>query len=154
MLYHGADSRMKNTPFWRSKKLTEMNQSEWESLCDGCGKCCLTKLEDEDSGEIVFTNVVCDLMDSKTCRCTQYQDRTRLVPSCVDIKKESFVQYDWLPTTCAYRLLAEGKDLPSWHPLVTNDLNSVHKAGVSVRSYAIKESEAGDLTEYIIEWLS
>ncbi len=145
---------MNPSPFWQRKKLTEMDQDEWESLCDSCGKCCLNKLEDEDTGKIVFTSVVCDLIDAKTCRCTQYQQRTQLVPNCVDIKSESFVQYDWLPQTCAYRRLAEGKDLPSWHPLITGTVDSVHEAGVSVRSYATPESDADDLEDYVIEWLS
>ncbi|MCI0653383.1 MAG: YcgN family cysteine cluster protein [Methylococcaceae bacterium] len=144
---------MKSAPFWKSKKLTEMNRDEWESLCDGCGKCCLNKLEDEDTGEIVFTSVVCDLIDLKTCRCTDYENRTRLVPDCIDIKSEQFVQYDWLPSTCAYRLIAEGRDLPSWHPLISGRPESVHEAGVSIRSYAITESESSDLMEHIIEWL-
>lgn len=142
------------TPFWQRKKLTEMNQQEWESLCDSCGKCCLNKLEDEDTGKIVFTSVVCDLIDTKTCRCTQYQQRTQRVPNCIDIKSEAFVQYDWLPKTCAYRRLAEGKGLPSWHPLITGTLDSVHEAGASVRSYATPENDADDLEDYIIEWLN
>lgn len=145
---------MAELPFWKIKKLTEMSLSEWESLCDGCGKCCLNKLEDEDTGEIYFTSVVCQLMDLNTCRCTRYHQRTQLVPDCKDIKTEKFVQYDWLPTTCGYRLVAEGKDLPSWHPLVSGSSESVHEAGVSVRSYAISESEALDLCEHIIEWLA
>jgi uncharacterized cysteine cluster protein YcgN (CxxCxxCC family) len=145
---------MKSAPFWKSKKLTELNREEWESLCDGCGKCCLNKLEDEETGEIFFTSVVCDLIDLKTCRCTQYADRTRLVKDCVDIKSEAFVQYDWLPSTCAYRLVAEGRDLPSWHPLISGRSASVHQAGVSIRSYAIRESESSDLMEHLIEWLS
>jgi len=145
---------MNSTPFWQRKNLTEMDQHEWESLCDSCGKCCLNKLEDEDTGKIFFTSVVCDLIDAKTCRCTQYQQRTQLVPNCIDIKSETFVQYDWLPETCAYRRLAEGKDLPSWHPLITGTFDSVHEAGVSVRSYATPESDANDLQDYVIEWLN
>ena len=144
---------MKPPPFWKSKKLTEMNRAEWESLCDGCGKCCLNKLEDEDTGEIVFTNVVCDLMDLETCRCTQYQNRTQLVPDCFDIKSEKFVQYDWLPSTCAYRLVAEGQDLPAWHPLVSGSSEAVHESGASIRSYAVAESDAVDLMDHIIEWM-
>jgi uncharacterized protein len=144
---------MNPEPFWIRKKLTEMNREEWESLCDGCGKCCLNKLEDEDTGEIVFTSVVCNLIDLNTCRCTRYHERTRLVPDCIDIKSEAFVQYDWLPSTCAYRLIAEGKDLPSWHPLISGSMESVHEAGASIRSYAITESQATGLVEHIIEWL-
>ncbi|MGH8547604.1 MAG: YcgN family cysteine cluster protein [Methylococcales bacterium] len=143
---------MKSPSFWKNKKLTEMNHEEWESLCDGCGKCCLNKLEDEDTGEVFFTSVVCDLIDLKTCRCTQYAHRTRLVPDCVDIRSEAYVQYDWMPSTCAYRLVAEGQDLPSWHPLISGRSESVHEAGVSIRSYAIRESESSDLMEHLIEW--
>ena len=142
---------MNSTPFWKRKTLTEMNQQEWESLCDRCGKCCLSKLEDEDTGEIVFTSVVCDLIDLKNCCCTNYRQRTRLVSNCINIRSEAFIQYDWLPNTCAYRLLAEGKELPLWHPLITGTFDSVHEAGVSVRSYATRESEVFDLEDYIIE---
>ena len=145
---------MNDLPFWKRKKLTEMTDNEWESLCDNCGKCCLNKLEDEDTGEIMFTSVVCNLIDMKTCRCTRYQERTRLVPGCIAIKSEPIVQYDWLPSTCAYRILAEGKDLPSWHPLVSGTSKSVHDAGVSVRSYAITERDADDLVHHVIEWLT
>lgn len=145
---------MKSLPFWKTKKLTEMSREEWESLCDNCGKCCLNKLEDEDTGEIFFTSVVCDLIDLKTCRCTRYQNRTQLVPDCIDIKSEEFVQFDWLPSTCAYRLVAEEQDLPSWHPLITGQGESVHDAGVSIRSYAITESESSDLLDHVIEWLT
>lgn len=139
--------------FWKTKKLSEMTTEEWESLCDGCGKCCLHKLEDEDSGAIYFTNVVCNLIDLNTCRCTRYLERSRLVPECLDLKQHAFAEFNWLPATCAYRLLADGKELPSWHPLVSGSAESVHDAGVSIRSYAMKESEADDLEDYIIEWL-
>ncbi len=145
---------MDKQPFWQTKTLKEMNQDEWESLCDSCGKCCLNKIEDEDTNEIFFTSVVCNLIDLKTCRCTQYQNRTHLVPDCKDIKAEKYLQYDWLPTTCAYRLVAENKDLPSWHPLITGNPESVHEAGVSIRSYAITEDDANDLVEHVIEWLT
>lgn len=145
---------MNKTPFWKQKKLTEMNQEEWESVCDGCAKCCLNKLEDEATGEIVFTSVACNLIDLETCRCGQYRNRTQLVSNCVDIKSEVFVQYDWLPSTCAYRLLAEGKDLPSWHPLVSETRESVHDAGVSIRSFAIREGDANELHDHVIEWLT
>ncbi|WP_262964366.1 YcgN family cysteine cluster protein [Methylobacter psychrophilus] len=139
--------------FWKTKKLPEMTTEEWESLCDNCGKCCLHKLEDEDTGEIVFTNVACKLINLKTCRCTRYSERTRLVPECLNLKQDDFTQFHWLPSTCAYRLLNDGKELPKWHPLISGNTNSVKKAGVSIRRYAIKESVGLDLEDHIIEWL-
>ncbi|MDD5579398.1 MAG: YcgN family cysteine cluster protein [Methylobacter sp.] len=139
--------------FWKTKKLHEMTTREWESLCDGCGKCCLHKLEDEDTGEIFFTSVVCNLIDLKTCRCTRYSERTRLVPECLDLKQHNFAEFNWLPATCAYRLLSDGEELPIWHPLVSGNAESVQEAGVSISSYAMKESEIDDLEDHIIEWL-
>jgi uncharacterized protein len=139
--------------FWKTKKLPEMTTEEWESLCDNCGKCCLHKLEDEDSGEIVFTSVACKLINLTTCRCTRYNERTQLVPECLNLKQNNFTQYHWLPSTCAYRLLHEDKELPAWHPLVSGTTASVKKAGVSIRSYAIKESMAVNLEDHVIEWL-
>ncbi|MGZ8193335.1 MAG: YcgN family cysteine cluster protein [Methylobacter sp.] len=139
--------------FWKTKKLHDMTAQEWESLCDGCGKCCLHKLEDEDTGEIFFTSVVCNLIDLKTCRCTRYSERTRLVPECLDLKQHDFAEFNWLPATCAYRLLSDGKELPVWHPLVSGSAESVKEAGVSISSYAMKESEIDDLEDHIIEWL-
>lgn len=139
--------------FWQTKKLSEMTTEEWESLCDNCGKCCLHKLEDEDTGNIHFTSVACDLIDLKTCRCTRYSERTRLVPECLDLKQHDFAEFNWLPATCAYRLLSDGKELPPWHPLVSGTKKSVQEAGVSVGSYAMKESDIDDLEDYIIEWL-
>lgn len=139
--------------FWKTKKLHDMTAQEWESLCDGCGKCCLHKLEDEDTGEIFFTSVVCNLIDLKTCRCTRYSERTRLVPECLDLKQHDFAEFNWLPTTCAYRLLSDGRELPVWHPLVSGSAESVKEAGVSISSYAMKESEIDDLEDHIIEWL-
>jgi len=139
--------------FWKTKTLAEMTTEEWESLCDNCGKCCLNKLEDEDSGDIYFTSVVCNLIDLDTCRCTRYAERTRLIPECIDLKQHDFAEYNWLPATCAYRLLVDGKELPSWHPLITGDPESVKEAGVSISSYAMKESEVEDLEDHIIEWL-
>ncbi len=139
--------------FWKTKKLPEMTTEEWESLCDNCGKCCLHKLEDEDSGEIVFTSVACKLINLTTCRCTRYNERTQLVPECLNLKQNNFTQYHWLPSTCAYRLLHEDKELPAWHPLVSGTTASVKTAGVSIRSYAIKESMAVNLEDHVIEWL-
>jgi uncharacterized cysteine cluster protein YcgN (CxxCxxCC family) len=139
--------------FWKTKKLPEMTTEEWESLCDNCGKCCLRKLEDEDTGEIVFTSVACKLINLNTCRCTRYSERTRLVPECLNLKQYDFTQYNWLPSTCAYRLLNDGKELQKWHPLVSGSTSSVKRAGVSIRSYAIKESMAVNLEDHVIEWL-
>jgi uncharacterized protein len=138
--------------FWETKKLHEMTIEEWESLCDNCGKCCLHKLEDEDTGKIYFTSVVCNLIDLNTCRCTHYEDRCTLVPDCIDLKQHDFAEYTWLPSTCAYRLLSDGKPLETWHPLVSGDPNSVVEAGVSIRSYAMKERDIDDIEDHIIEW--
>ena len=140
--------------FWETKKLAEMTAEEWESLCDNCGKCCLHKLEDEDTGKIAFTSVACRLINLNTCRCTRYNERTKLVAECLDIRKLDFENFNWLPATCAYRLLNEGKKLPAWHPLITGSPASVKRAGVSISSYAIKESMAMDLEDHIIEWLN
>lgn len=139
--------------FWKTKKLSEMTTEEWESLCDNCGKCCLHKLEDEDTGDIYFTSVVCNLIDLDTCRCTRYSERTQLVPECLDLKQHDFAEYNWLPATCAYRLLSDGEELPSWHPLLSKSAETVQDAGVSISSYAMKESEIDDLEDHIIEWL-
>ncbi len=142
--------------FWKTKKLAEMNSEEWESLCDNCGKCCLHKLEDEDTGDIYFTRVACKLIDLTTCRCTRYAERTQLISECLDIKHLDTANYHWLPATCAYRLLSEGEELPVWHPLLTESTDSVENAGVSIRSFAMEESEVkdiDDLEDHIIEWL-
>jgi uncharacterized cysteine cluster protein YcgN (CxxCxxCC family) len=139
--------------FWETKTLAEMTTEQWESLCDGCGQCCLHKLEDEDTGELAFTSVCCDLIDLDTCRCTRYSERCSLVPECLDLKQHDFAEYNWLPATCAYRLLTDGKPLPEWHPLITGNPDSVKQAGASISSYATKESQVDDLEDYIIEWL-
>ena len=139
--------------FWEIKTLAEMTTEEWESLCDNCGKCCLNKLEDEDTGELALTRVVCDLIDLESCRCTRYSERCTLVPDCIDLKQHDFAGYNWLPSTCAYRLLTDGEPLPDWHPLVSGNPESVKNAGVSITSYAIKESQVDDLEDHIIEWL-
>ncbi len=138
-------------PFWKRKKMSRMTQAEWESLCDGCGKCCLNKLIDVDSDELFFTNVACRLLDLKTCRCTDYPRRSTLVKDCVRLTPGNVRRIKWLPETCAYRLVAEGADLPSWHHLVCGDRRQVHRAGVSVRGRAIPEDKAGDLEDHVVD---
>jgi uncharacterized cysteine cluster protein YcgN (CxxCxxCC family) len=140
--------------FWETKKLTEMSTEEWESLCDNCGKCCLHKLEDEQTGKIVFTNVACKLLNLKTCRCSNYNKRTQLVPECLDLKQLDFTKYDWLPSTCAYRLLNDNQTLPTWHPLISGSPHSVKRAGISISSYAIEKELATNLEDHIIKWLN
>ena len=140
--------------FWKGKKLEELSDQEWESLCDGCGQCCLHKLEDEDTGQIAITDVACDFLDLSTCRCTCYGQRVRKVPECVDLRNYGAVAFRWLPVTCAYRLVAEGKDLPDWHPLLSGTAHSVHESGQSIRSYAVQGPVPEDLLEdHIIGWL-
>lgn len=138
-------------PFWRRKTLAEMTTAEWESLCDGCAKCCLAKLEDIDTGELHWTNVACRLLDLGTCRCSRYAERARLVSDCVQVTADNIEDLFWMPSTCAYRLLAEGKDLPHWHPLVSGDPDSVHRAGISVRGRVISERRAGPLEHHLLD---
>lgn len=137
--------------FWKRKSLRQMSRAEWESLCDGCGRCCLHKLEDEETGEMFATNVACRLLDRRTARCSDYANRKRQVPDCVRLTPALVRQLDWLPPTCAYRLLEEGEPLPDWHPLLTGDPESVHRAGISVRGWTISETDAGELEDHIIE---
>ena len=139
-------------PFWKTKTLQEMTRDEWESLCDGCGRCCLHKLRHEDTNEISHTNVACRLLDVHSCRCTDYARRQRRVPDCVSLTPELLGEIDWLPPSCAYRLVQERKDLAWWHPLVSGDPNTVHEAGVSVRGRAISEKQAGALEDHIVDW--
>jgi len=140
--------------FWERKPLARMNQHEWEALCDGCGKCCLNKLEDEDTGEVALTCVSCRLLDDETCRCTQYDIRHQFVPECIVMKPDNIDDHAyWLPQTCAYRLLWEGKPLYDWHPLISGTPDSVHAAGVSVQGRTVSEFEnpIEEWEDYIIE---
>ncbi len=132
--------------FWKRKSLAEMSSAEWESLCDGCALCCLQKLEDEDTGEIFFTDVACKLLDLNSCRCRDYPARAKKVANCLVLSVENPQAFAWLPATCAYRLLADGGDLPEWHPLLTGDPDSVHEAGISVMGKVVSETETTQWT--------
>jgi uncharacterized cysteine cluster protein YcgN (CxxCxxCC family) len=138
-------------PFWETKTLDQMSRAEWESVCDGCGKCCLHKLEDEDTGELLPTNVACKLLDRRSGQCTDYKRRKIFVPECVRLTPALLRELDWLPSTCAYRLLEEGKPLEDWHPLISGDPESVHRAGQSVRGWTVSELDAGDLEHHLVE---
>jgi len=139
-------------PFWKVKSLSQMSKREWESLCDGCGKCCLLKIEYEDTGEIARTNIACRLLDPHSCRCRNYAIRRRLVDDCIQLSPEMVGRLSWLPATCAYRLIDEGRDLYWWHPLVSGDPETVHQAGVSVRGRIMDEDDADDLEDHIVDW--
>ena len=139
-------------PFWKTKTLEQMSAEEWESLCDGCGRCCLHKLRDADTEALSYTNVACHLLDLKHCRCGDYAHRTKRVPDCVSLTPATVREVDWLPPSCAYRLIADGKNLAWWHPLVSGDPDTVHQAGVSVRGRAIGERQAGAFEHYIVDW--
>jgi len=125
--------------FWENKPLAEMTDEEWESLCDGCARCCLLKLEDEDTSELFFTNVSCHLLNIEQCRCKDYRNRKFLVPECLLVKSMALADYKWLPESCAYRLISEAKPLPEWHPLISGDKNSVKLAGITIDAFAVSE---------------
>ncbi len=140
--------------FWDRKRLSEMSRKEWEALCDGCGKCCLNKLEDEDTGEVALTRVACRMLDDMTCKCAQYEIRHQFVPECIVLKPETIEDHMyWLPQTCAYKLIHEGRSLEPWHPLLSGSAETVHDAGVSMRQRTVPEFEVGedDWEDHIIE---
>ncbi len=142
-------------PFWETTTPEDMTTEQWESLCDGCGKCCLNKLEDWDTGEIHFTNVACTLFDDRTCRCRDYENRFSKVPDCLKLTPQSVPKYAWLPSTCAYRLVEEGRRLPKWHPLISKSPHSVHEAGISVRGRTISEDDVAedDYEFHLVDWI-
>lgn len=147
-----AERDQSGLPFWKQKTLDEMSLEEWESLCDGCAKCCLHKIEYQDTSEVAYTNVACSLLDLGACRCTDYTHRTFRVPDCVELTPLTLKTIEWLPPTCAYRLISEGKDLYWWHPLISGDPATVHQAGASVRGKCIAEKDAGDLEDHLAAW--
>jgi uncharacterized protein len=140
-------------PFWE-RPLETLDEREWEALCDGCGRCCLHKLEDEDTGELAYTWLACRLLDCDTGRCSDYAYRSAKVPDCLRVTLETVAEYDWLPPTCAYRLRHLGRRLPDWHPLLSGDPDSVRAAGVSVAGRVVREDEAPDLplADYVVDW--
>lgn len=138
--------------FWKRKTLGEMSQPEWESLCDGCARCCLHKLEDDDTGEVYYTDIHCRYMETDSCRCAVYQHRQEKVPTCVWLTPKQAEQFFWLPETCAYRLIAEGKPLFDWHPLISGDPASVHRAGISIAGRGVPDDQVpeDDWQDHII----
>ena len=141
--------------WWNTKTLAELTQLEWESLCDGCAKCCLHKLEDEDSGDIFYTKVRCQYLDEEQCRCTDYANRSTLVPNCIQLNRDNVANLNWLPSSCAYRLRANNQPLEQWHPLVSGSKTTVHEAGISIRGRAISDEyvHPDGFDEHIISWV-
>lgn len=147
------ERQMAEKPFWQTVPLADMDDAQWEAICDGCAKCCLVKLQDEESNEIVFTDIVCNLLDQENCSCSQYETRTALVPDCVKLTKDNLDKIDFMPPSCAYRLLHEGKELPAWHPLVSGKAATVVEAGMSVKGRVIAEIMfEGDAEDRVVAW--
>lgn len=148
-------AKARKRPFWETVPLAEMSDRQWESLCDGCGRCCLHKVEDEDTGEIFYTAVACKLLELRSCRCRHYDDRHRYVPDCIRLDRSHLGHLGWLPSTCAYRRIDEGRGLADWHPLISGDPDSVHAAGISVRGRAISGAgvDEDDYESHLIDWI-
>ncbi len=151
-MFGRSSAKTRNPPFWKRKSLAEMTRAEWESLCDGCGRCCLNKLENETTGEIYFTDVACRLLDMASCRCVSYEDRKRFVPDCRILTPSNIESLSWLPSTCGYRIVNEGGELYWWHPLVSGDPETVHRAGISVRGRIVSERDTDDLENHVVGW--
>jgi uncharacterized protein len=147
----GAIKQATGGRFWETTPLTKLDTAQWEALCDGCGKCCLHKLEDDETAEVFPTNVACKLLNRHSARCSDYKHRHDFVPDCIRLTPQKLQELEWLPPTCAYRLVAEDKPLPGWHHLITGDRDSVHTAGMSVRGWTISEVEAGDLEFHMVD---
>lgn len=145
---------MTDLPFWKTKTLDQMDGAEWESLCDGCGKCCVVKLEDEDTKELAYTRLHCRLFDGSSCQCSDYVNRRKHVPDCVQLTPEIVRTVDWLPRTCAYLLVHEGKDLPGWHHLICGDRQRIHDTGHSIRGRTVSEDTVfeEDEIDWVIDW--
>ncbi len=151
-----GNRKQQETAFWKQKSLAAMSREEWESLCDGCGKCCLHKLEDEDSGELAYTRVICRYFDEDSCRCQVYTERKTLVPTCVVLTPGNLKDLPWMPQTCAYRLLYEGKDLPAWHPLLSGSRKQIEESGNTVAGKVISEDYVHEdgYDEHLVKWVS
>jgi uncharacterized cysteine cluster protein YcgN (CxxCxxCC family) len=143
-------------PYWETKALNEMSPEEWEALCDGCAKCCLFKIEDEDTGEVEYTNIACRMLDLKTCRCKIYEHRFEVIKDCLSLTYEKLLEIDWLPESCAYRRIAEGRGLAWWHPLISGTQDTLRQAGVSVCCQEVVGELQADLSKieaYVIDWI-
>lgn len=149
-----SDSASLRPKFWEHVSLDDMSDAEWEALCDGCGRCCLLKLEDEDTQAVHFTDVCCKLLDTNTCRCTQYAERKTIVPECLNVRPLDADKLRWLPSSCAYRRLHEGRPLADWHPLISQDPNSVHSAGIGVANRCVPENlvPVHELPQRLVQW--
>ena len=147
--------RMSDTPFWERKTLEELTDTEWESLCDGCGQCCLHKLVNEETADVFYTRVACTLLNTETARCSSYPDRLSKVKDCLDVRRMTASELAWMPKTCAYRLVHERQPLPHWHPLITGNAASPRAAGVAVTGWAVSEAsvDMDNLEAEIIEWI-